>query len=116
MKIEDASGKSRDLKSENKELDFKARLKRSMKSAGLFLLLAVFSIPVPGLHFFLVPSFLVLALYLSVKRFSERYSVDLTEEICPVCEKSLHEGVVHFKQDHLRLYCSECRSQLRILS
>lgn len=114
MRIEDGSGRSRELKDACAKIGFGERVRRSLKSAGLYLGLALCSLPIPGLHFFLVPSFLILSLYFGRIKFKETSKINLAGELCPSCDQPIREAMVYFSGDSLRIYCYECRTQLKI--
>lgn len=115
MRLEGNTGKSRELKYKPITLGFNSRILRSIKSASLFFGLALGSVFIPVLHFFLVPTFLILAFYFGFTKFIESKCIDLTGELCPCCDKSIKETIVFFKGENFRIYCYECRSQLRVI-
>lgn len=90
------------------------RSTRAAKKAGMFFGLAVVSVFIPVMHFFLVPLFLILTAYFGFKSFKDTKSVDLTAITCPVCNHDLKEGEMFFSEDFVRLYCYQCQTQLKV--
>ena len=93
------------------------RIKRSIKIFSLYLGAAVFSVLVPVLHFFLVPLFLLLSVFLSYLKFKEIISMDLRSLTCPECKANLKSGEVGLKENDtsVRLSCDSCRKTLTII-
>ena len=114
MKIQSGSGHERVLTNEIRKLTTAERTKRGIKSGGAFFGLAVLSIFIPVLHFFLVPTFLLLSVYYSVTKIRNENCLSLHDVTCPVCNKNLKETELFFTGDELRLYCYECQTQLKI--
>lgn len=114
MQIHSASGDSSVVAQSAVEIDFQSRLKRSLKSFGLFAGLAICCLPIPGLHFFLVPSFLFYGIYSGLSKWKQKYSLQMTGIVCPHCKQPLKNPVEFFSQLPLRIYCYGCRNQLRI--
>lgn len=66
------------------------KLIKACKKLGLFWALAVFSVLVPVLHFFLVPLFLVLGIYLALRSYKSLGQVVSGETRCPHCQSEIH--------------------------
>ncbi len=115
MKIESSSGAYYVIKNSPQVFDLSKRVKRSLKAFAVGFALALGSLPLPGLHFFLVPAFLIYAIYSGVSRYKEENYIDLTEAKCPHCGKSIYDKGKYFKNLPIRIHCYECRSQLRIV-
>lgn len=83
------------------------RLKISAKKALTFLLLALVSVFVPVLHFFLVPLFLLLAAVFGIKAFSTQYRLQFEKpSACTKCNQQLSEEFL--LAEDLRLKCGSC--------
>lgn len=115
MKIEGSDGKSAALTQVLATYSAPVRTRRAAKGFALGFGLALCSLPIPALHFALVPGFLIFAVYSAYSRFRETHSVDLSEAKCPGCGKPLSEKTLHFSSLPVQLYCFECRTQLRIV-
>ena len=114
MKIESLAGQQQIFEQTPYILSTKERLQRAFKASGMFFGAAVVAVFIPGLHFFLVPLFLILTVYFGYKRFKEVRRVDLSSVNCPVCQKKLKETLMYTDEDVFRLYCYECQNQLRV--
>ena len=115
MKIEDASGKSLPISEEPVVLTLDQRLIRAGKAAGFGFLMALAAVFVPVFHFILVPSFLVLSVFLGWCSFKQTGRIGLAGDCCPICDKPLREKEIFFSGTEIRLFCFECRTQLRIV-
>lgn len=114
MMIQDNFGKGHELKNKPQALNFEDRVQRGLKFFGIYFLIALGSVAVPVLHFFLVPLFLILSLYQGVTKYHQMRCLNLEDEICPVCNKTLKNGIGYFEEDTLRTNCRSCRTQLII--
>lgn len=92
------------------------RLKRSLKTFAILFISALFSVLIPVLHLFLVPGLLFLSILLSVLKYKEVGTIDLTEFKCPSCHKLLNEKIKSFKANDItiRMYCLDCRKSISI--
>ncbi len=95
----------------------KDRLKRSLKTFFIFFGAAIFSVLIPVLHFFLVPLFLILSVFLSYRKFNEIISINLLNLKCPGCETKLSSSETTLKKNDavIRLSCESCRKRLTII-
>jgi len=95
----------------------KDRIKRSLKTFFTFFGAAILSILIPVLHFFLVPLFLVLSVFLSYRKFMEIMSIDLRGLTCPGCKINLNSGEIALRKNDstVRLCCEGCRKNLAII-
>ncbi len=117
MKIEALStSQSTDLRNTLRPLNFNERIKRCLKSFSIGLGLALICLPIPGLHFFLVPFFLFYSVYSGYVKFRQNKSVHMFKEFCPLCQKEIKENTLYFDTLPHRFNCSECQSQLRVIS
>ena len=114
MKIESNTGHTQAVSAQPVVLSLQERATLAFKKSGLFLGLAVVSVFIPVMHFFLVPLFLLLSLYLGVKNFRYLKSIDLTGVNCPACGKDLNEARLFYREDEVRLYCYQCQTQLKV--
>ena len=114
MKIESGTGHLKTIQTQVTALSNGVRLKRAAKKIAAFFGLAVFSVFIPVLHFFLVPAFLGLCFYFGWKEFRYTKFVDLTGVTCPVCEHDLNEGLLFYRDEFVRLYCYQCQTQLKV--
>ncbi len=114
MIIQDNFGKSHNLKNQPLFLNYNDRVKRGLKAAGFNFLLALVSVFIPVLHFFLVPLFLLLSIYQGFSKFKQTRCINLNEEVCPVCANTLGSGLGFMEGDRLRTTCNACRSKLVI--
>ena len=90
----------------------KERLVRVVKGGGATALMTLFVLPIPGLHFFLVPLFLFATVWMVVKRWRSSTVIPLESEPCPECGKALQCGDVYFGRDGGVVYCSQCRARV----
>lgn len=92
-------------------LSSQERLRYAAKRFFVFFGLALVSLPIPVAHMILVPTFLFLAFFISVKSYAVKYQVKLPPQTaCPACQKSLPSN--HILTDDFRLKCPECFSHL----
>lgn len=70
-----------------RERDPGERSARALRTAGIFLGLAVLSVFIPIAHFVLVPSFLLAAGVFAFRRLRERASVVRLTGVCPRCRQ-----------------------------
>lgn len=114
MKIETDSGHSLPLNRETIHLNSSQRLKRAAQGAGTYFGLAIVSVFIPVFHFILVPLFVILSITVGISRYRKLKYLNLTDTICPVCSNKLKETALYFNEEPIRLFCYECRNQLRI--
>ncbi len=98
------------------KFSIKDRIKRSLKIFSIFFGTAILSILIPILHFFLVPLFLGLSVFLSYRKFMEVMSIDLRGITCPGCKDNLISGEIALRKKNptVRLTCDSCRKGLTI--
>lgn len=116
IKIQDNAGHIENLNLHINYLSSKQRMTRALKAALFGLGLAVLAVPIPGVHFVLVPAFLIYAVYNGLRKFKETMWLDLTAVVCPNCQSSLNESLVYLNYEPARCYCFNCRSQLTLHS
>jgi hypothetical protein len=92
-------------------LGVKQRLIQSLKSFGILFGLALGSLFIPVLHFFLVPLFLIFSLFFAWLNFKKIYKISSVKLSCPVCH-----GEIVFEASSSRLpirnSCILCGAQL----
>ena len=83
------------------------RMKLSLKKCGMFLGLAVVTVFIPVLHFFLVPLFLILSIVVPIKTYGKEFRLVLKKpEACLDCSKPLKEEVA--LDEAMRVKCPHC--------
>lgn len=83
------------------------RLKISFKKFAFMLALAIASVFIPVLHFFLVPLFLILSFVLGFKAYATQYRLQFTKDTnCIECQKPLKNEVM--LDESLRVKCNHC--------
>lgn len=112
MIIQDNFGKGHNLKNQATVIPYNDRVKRGLKAFGINFFAAIVSVFIPVLHFFLVPLFLILAFYQGFAKFKQTRSLNLNDEACPICTKSLDRGLGYLDGDMLRTSCSHCHTKL----
>lgn len=114
VKIDNHLLKTIDLPCER--FDIKTRIKRSIKFFIIFFILALFSVLMPILHFFLVPGFLIAAIVLSYWRFNQSSFMDISSFKCPKCSESFLEKEVYQTEaeNFTMLNCSYCNALIKL--
>lgn len=94
----------------------KLRFQKSVQLFCIFFLASLGSVFIPVLHFVLVPALLITAFVMAFKKYHEVATLNLQSFHCPHCKKDLREQKVSWSKayDPVRIYCSECRSQLSL--
>lgn len=83
-----------------------------MKGGAGTLLLAIFALPIPGFHFFLVPLFLGATLVIATMRWRNYFLVYLQHERCPECGQDLSCGDTYVGRRGGVVYCGSCRARI----
>ena len=94
------------------KLSNRQRLVRVVKGGGATAIMTLFVLPIPGLHFVLVPLFLLATVWIAVKRWRSNFVVQLDAVRCPECVQELKCGAVHFGRDGGVVYCGQCRARV----
>lgn len=97
-------------------LDPADRLKRAGVAFGAGLALAVIALPIPIVHFMLVPGALVLGLVLGIRRLGQGQTFRRGSGACPYCGKQQDFTIVGRFHLPKRVYCSSCQRELFIES
>lgn len=94
-------------------LTLRARLGRAGAIAGAGLALAVIALPIPLVHFVLVPAALLLGITFGTIRLGQREIFTSAEGSCPCCGTSQRLGLAGrvFRLPR-RVFCSNCRREL----
>jgi hypothetical protein len=88
------------------------RLRRATAVFGLGLLLALIAIPIPLVHFILVPGALLLGTVLAAVRLSQRDIFQTAHGRCPFCATDQSFTVMGRFRLPKRLYCASCQREL----
>jgi hypothetical protein len=95
------------------QLSPRDRLMRAGAVAGAGLVVALIGLPIPLVHFVLVPGALVLGLTLAALRLRHKEIFSSAEGVCPFCDTHQRLGLSGkvFRLPR-RVYCSNCRREL----
>jgi hypothetical protein len=95
------------------QLTLKARLRRAAVVAGGGLVVALIGLPIPLVHFVLVPAALLLGLILGIMRLRHKEIFSSAEGVCPFCGTGQRLGLSGkaFRLPR-RVFCSNCRREL----
>ena len=88
------------------------RLKRAATIFGLGLVLALIAIPIPLVHFILVPAALLGGAVLGVIRLGQTEVFRIATGRCPFCDKEQRFSVMGRFRLPKKLHCSSCQRQL----
>jgi hypothetical protein len=94
-------------------LTLRARLARAGAVGGAGLALALIALPIPLVHFVLVPAALLLGITLGAIRLGQREIFASAEGTCPFCGTPQRLGLAGrvFRLPR-RVYCSSCQREL----
>lgn len=117
MKIESLSTRKFNLlRAPIEVVIFNQRFKRAFQFFGIYFAIALGCVPIPGLHFILVPTFLIFAVYSFYKKLNETKSIQLDSEHCPQCSEKIQDQKIFFNDNvTIRIRCNSCQSQLRLI-
>jgi hypothetical protein len=88
------------------------RLKRAATIFGLAMVLALIAIPIPLVHFILVPGALLMGVVLALVRLGQSEVFRTATGCCPFCGKEQSFSVMGRFRLPKKLYCSSCQRQL----
>jgi hypothetical protein len=88
------------------------RFKRAATIFGLGVVLALIAIPIPVVHFILVPGALLVGAILAVSRLGQAEVFRAATGRCPFCGKEQSFSVMGRFKLPKKLYCSSCQRQL----
>lgn len=92
------------------------RIRRGIFGSLLFVLLAALSVFLPGLHFVLVPSFLLGAIPFGMIRSRKTVALASVAGNCPKCAESVSVNLGGEEpREDLAIFCPRCYDRLRIL-
>ena len=95
-------------------LDPTDRIKRAATVFAVFLLIAAGAIPIPLVHFVLVPSALLLGIGLGANRLRQREIFRRVEGRCPFCgTDQVFAGMGPFRLPKT-LHCGSCQRELEL--
>jgi hypothetical protein len=97
-------------------LDPTDRIKRSAVVFLAFLLVAVGAIPIPLVHFVLVPTALLLGVGLGANRLRQREIFQGVQGRCPFCGTEQTFAVMGQFRLPKRLHCGNCQRELELTS
>jgi len=90
------------------------RLARGLRGAGVFWAIAVACIFIPGLHFVLVPGFLLIGLVTGLRRLREAETVVRVHGVCPRCKLEQDFAAGNRFALSWRLDCRACHNHLEL--
>jgi hypothetical protein len=88
------------------------RVKRAATIFGLGMVLALIAIPIPLVHFILVPAALLGAAVLAIVRLGQAEVFRTASGRCPFCGKEQSFSVMGRFKLPKKLFCSSCQRQL----
>lgn len=91
-----------------RQLDDATRWKRALRSAGIVFGIAVACLPIPPLHWFITPTFLIASVVLLVRRLGQGTVIGGGGGPCPQCGKAI-ELEVQTPHWPLETVCPHCR-------
>jgi hypothetical protein len=94
------------------DLNFTDRLKRAGTTFGLGVVLALIALPIPLVHFVLVPAALVLGAALALVRLRQSRIFRRAQGSCPFCGTEQSFTVMGKFKLPKKLSCSSCHRQL----
>jgi hypothetical protein len=94
-------------------LTLQARLARAGMAGGAGLALALIALPIPLVHFVLVPAALLLGITFGVVRLKQQEIFSSAEGVCPFCGTRQRLGLAGrvFRLPR-RVFCSNCQREL----
>lgn len=92
------------------------RLKRAAVAAGLSLLVAIIAVPIPLVHFVLVPGALLLGIGFAIVRLRQHEIFRTARGRCPFCGMEQDFSVMGSFRLPKQLHCLSCQRQLTLES
>lgn len=93
-------------------LTFADRVKRAATIFGLGMVLALIALPIPLVHFVLVPGALLVGAVLALNRLGQAEVFRTATGRCPFCGKEQSFSVMGRFRLPKKLHCSSCQRQL----
>ncbi len=90
------------------------RMRKAIKSFFIFFGLAIASIFVPILHFFLVPGFLILSIFMAINAYSDSQEIANLDLKCAKCGTSVTLAEKRQEQYPFWVKCPSCQTEYRI--
>jgi len=90
------------------------RTLRALKAWAICWALALLSVPVIGLHWFLVPGFAVAGVVLGVQRYRMREASGVLTGRCALCGKEFSLALEPNERAPLWKYCPHCQAALHV--
>lgn len=110
-----STGLTSEISFDRHDLSQAEKTKTAVKWFAVFFALAVFSVFVPILHFVLVPSFLIAAVVVGMRAYSQKADLTNLRGNCPNCSSAISLERVRIKRV-TREICPQCRDFLKIIS
>ena len=96
------------------ELSRADRLKRAAMTFGLGVALALIALPIPLVHFVLVPAALLLGAVLALVRLRQQQIFQAAQGVCPFCATQQSFSVMGKFKLPKRIDCGTCRRELML--
>jgi hypothetical protein len=96
------------------ELNPGDRVKRAGAVFGTFLVVAAIGLPIPLVHFVLVPGALLLGVVLGLNRLRQREIFRQVAGRCPFCREDQSFSVMGTFRLPKRLHCGRCQRELEL--
>jgi hypothetical protein len=91
------------------------RVARALKAGGLFWAVAAGCVFLPGLHFVLVPSFLLIGVFVGCKHLRDQEIVSRVHGACPRCGLVQDFAAGNGLTPHWALDCPACHNSLTLI-
>lgn len=95
--------------------DNRDRFKRAAKAWTGCWIAAVLCVPLIGLHWFLVPGFLIAGPIMAYKRYHALFTSEKASGVCPVCHNDVTISLEPKERPELWKYCPSCNSPLHLV-
>lgn len=96
------------------EIPEQERMRGAIKIGSLFLSLAIFSVLLPVLHFFLVPGFLIFSGVAAYKKYNTKERIVSEEIHCPHCSTPLDLSGIKPGALPVDVDCKNCFNKIRV--
>lgn len=85
----------------------------ALKRLAIFWGIAILWIPVPMLHFVMIPVFLLIGIVAFAHAFTVRQTIESARGICPSCQKPFELGRLRWRE-RIKERCPHCRQELYV--